>query len=167
MNWKSGRFLAPAILGMVLMGETQIANAEDDVYISPNPAATEAFAKLPQDEPIHMLNMIRFKDKAGYADDSGFADKGWSGARAYEEYGNRIRHIADRVGSSIVYAGVPQLSMIGPDGESWDAIFVVRYPDAAAFNALVTDAEYLQHAFHRTAAVADSRLVRLAEPPQQ
>ena len=162
---KGGRWLALAIVGVSLMTAPSIA--ADRTYISPSQAASDAFAKLPQHEPIHMLNMIRFKEKADYAEDSGFADKGWSGERAYQEYGNSIRHIAERVGSSVVYAGVPQLTMIGPDGEKWDAIFVVRYPNAEAFFGLVSDKEYLQHAFHRSAAVADSRLIRLAEPPLQ
>jgi hypothetical protein len=134
-------------------------------YISPDEKATEAFAALPQDQPFDMLNMIKFKDVADYAADSGFADKGWTGAEAYAEYGRHSGPIAQRMGATTAYGGAPQLTMIGPDSEQWDAIFVVRYPNAAAFFGLVTDAEYLKHAFHRSAAVEDSRLVRIALPP--
>ncbi len=53
-----------------------------------------------------------------------------------------------------------QLSVIGPPGEG-DDVLLVRYPSRAAFLAMVSDPGYRQAAVHRTAALADSRLVAL------
>ncbi|WP_108810387.1 DUF1330 domain-containing protein [Sphingorhabdus sp. Alg231-15] len=134
-------------------------------YVNSDAKAYAAMQKLPADEPLHMLNMIRFKDKASYEDGSAFAVKGWTGQQAYAEYSRHSGPIANRAGGKVVYFGMPQLTLIGPEHEKWDAVFIVSYPNLASFLALVGDPEYKKHAFHRSAAVADSRLVRMASAP--
>lgn len=134
-------------------------------YINSDPKAYAAMQKLPKDQPLHMLNMIRFKDKASYEEGSEFAAKGWTGQEAYVEYTRHSSPIANRTGGKPAYFGMPQLTLIGPEHEKWDVIFIVSYPNLASFLALVSDPEYKKHAFHRSAAVADSRLVRMAPAP--
>jgi hypothetical protein len=134
-------------------------------YISSNPANLPKFLALPRDEPIDMLNMIRFKDLAEYEPDSEFANKGWTGAQAYAEYSRRSQVVLDRLGPEIVYSGTPAMTIIGPKDEYWDVVFVLRYASVPAFGEVMKDPEYQLHKFHRKAAVADSRLVRLAPAP--
>jgi len=141
------------------------AAVQRDVYISSRPEDFPAFLALPQDEPIEMLNLIRFKDVAEYEAGSGFEDKDWSGADAYYEYARRSQMVIDRMDAEIVYSGRPALTMIGPKGETWDAMFVLRYENVTVFGELLRDPEYRKHAFHRKAGVADSRLVRMAPAP--
>ncbi|GAB5483360.1 MAG: hypothetical protein Pars92KO_31170 [Parasphingorhabdus sp.] len=147
-----------------------VSAAEDhqtmpSTYVNSDAKAYAAMQKLPADQPLHMLNMIRFKDKASYEKGSEFAAKGWTGEQAYTEYSRHSGPIATRTGGKVVYFGMPQLTLIGPEHEKWDAIFIVSYPNLASFLALVGDPEYKKHAFHRSAAVADSRLVRMAPAP--
>jgi len=145
------------------------AAAEEAVppaYINSTPEVYAQMQHLPMDEPLQMLNMIRFKDKAEYAEGSEFAAKDWTGQQAYAEYSRRSAPIANRVGGKPIYIGIPQLTLIGPQHEKWDAAFIVEYPDLATFLALVNDPEYKKHAFHRSAAVADSRLIRMAPAAQ-
>lgn len=137
-------------------------HASPATYVNSDPKAYAAMQKLPKDQPLHMLNMIRFADKATYEAGSEFAARGWTGAQAYAEYSRHSGPIANKVGGTVVYLGMPQLTLIGPEHEKWDAIFIVSYPNLASFLALVGDREYKKHAFHRSAAVADSRLVRMA-----
>lgn len=48
----------------------------------------------------------------------------------------------------------------GVEGE-WDEGFVMGYPDSATFMAMVKNPDYIRDVVpHRTAAVADSRLIR-------
>ncbi|MFK7842863.1 MAG: DUF1330 domain-containing protein [Sphingorhabdus sp.] len=146
------------------------ANAKDQesapaTYVNSDAKAYAAMQTLPVDQPLHMLNMIRFKDKASYKERSEFSVKGWTGERAYAEYSRHSSPIATRTGGKVVYFGMPQLTLIGPEHEKWDAIFIVSYPNLASFLALVGDPEYKKHAFHRSAAVADSRLVRMEPTP--
>ncbi len=49
-------------------------------------------------------------------------------------------------------------TLIGPAGE-WHAAAVVCYPSRARFLEMVSDPEYLETSRHRTAALADSRLI--------
>ena len=49
--------------------------------------------------------------------------------------------------------------MIAPEGEAWDDAVLIEYPSRDNFIAMTTSAEYLAIMFHRTAALADSRLI--------
>ena len=66
-----------------------------------------------------------------------------------------------RVGGRQVWVGKPQVTVTGPGAEAWDLAFIAEYPDAEAFIAMVRDPEYREHVKHRTAGVADSRLLCL------
>jgi uncharacterized protein (DUF1330 family) len=132
------------------------------VYIDPSPVNFAAFKALPRDEPIHMLNLLRYRDRAEYPAGHEHAGKGWSGRRAYEEYGRTSGPIFRRVGGSIVWRGVFQTVVTGPEDMRWDDGFVAQYPTSAAFFAMIKDPAYQQAVVNRTAALADSRLVRFA-----
>lgn len=131
-------------------------------HIDPEREAWEVFKSLPRDEPIHMLNLIRLKPKAEYP--AGHPDHGkdLSGLDAYRAYGRTTAHIFKRLGGRQVWAGRPQVMVTGPKDETWDLAFIAEYPNAEAFIAMVRDPEYRDLVQHRTAGVADSRLLRLA-----
>ena len=127
-------------------------------YIDPERDQFEAFKKLPRDEAIMMLNLVRFRDKANYED-----GRNATGAEAYAAYGRESGPIFRRVGGEIIWRGKPELMLIGPADKRWDMIFVARYPTAGAFLEMVTDPAYRIAVKHRQAAVRDSRLIRTTE----
>ena len=130
-------------------------------HIDPERAAFEAFKALPRDAPVEMLNLIRLREAADYAD-----GRQATGRDAYKAYGENSGPIFRRVGGSIVWRGAPQVTLIGPSHEAWDLAFVAAYPSAAAFLEMVTDPDYQSQAVpHRQAAVLDSRLIRNAPAP--
>ena len=133
-----------------------------DSYIDPSPANFQAFKDLPRDEPIHMLNLLQYRERARYPAGHEHADKGWTGRRAYEEYGKTSGPIFRRVGGSIVWRGTFQTVVTGPEAMRWDDGFVAQYPNAGAFFEMIKDADYQQAVVNRTAALVDSRLVRFA-----
>lgn len=130
--------------------------------IDPTRAQFDAFKALPRDEPIHMLNLVRCRDVAAYPEGHPDAGKGRRGRAAYAEYGRTSGPIFRRVGGRIVWSGRPESVVTGPDTEAWDLAFIAAYPSAAAFLEMVVDPEYREHVKHRQAAVADSRLIRMA-----
>lgn len=130
--------------------------------IDPTRAQFEAFKRLDRDRPIDMLNLVRLRPQAAYPADHSLADKGLSGAQAYVRYGAESGPVFARVGGSIVWRGVFQSVLIGPDGEAWDHCFVARYPSAHGFLEMVTDPAYRLAVVHRQAAVETSRLIRTA-----
>jgi len=131
-------------------------------YIDPDREAWEVFKGLPRDQPIHMLNLIRLKAKADYP--AGHPDHGKdiSGAEAYAAYGRAITPLLEGQGSRQVWAGKPQVVVTGPKSEAWELAFIVEYPNSQALIDMVRNPHYREHVVpHRTAAVADSRLLRL------
>ncbi|HEY8603007.1 DUF1330 domain-containing protein [Tsuneonella suprasediminis] len=131
-----------------------------DCYLDPSAVGFAVFKALPRDEPIHMLNLLRFRDRAEYLADHPNAGKGWTGRQAYAEYGRTSGPIFQRVGGRIVWRGAFQVMVIGPEDRQWDDGFVAEYPTSAAFLEMVTDPEYRTAVINRSAAVLDSRLIR-------
>jgi uncharacterized protein (DUF1330 family) len=129
-------------------------------YIDPSPANFQALKDLPRDEPIHMLNLLEYREQAEYKEGHEHAGKGWSGRRAYEEYGKTSGPIFRRVGGTMVWRGAFQTMVTGPDAKRWHDGFIAHYPNAGAFFKMIKDPEYQQAVVNRTAALVDSRLMR-------
>lgn len=136
--------------------------SQHEACIDPTRTAFDAFKALPRDQPIEMLNLVRYRSLAVYPADHPCASLGLTGAEAYARYGEDSGPIFRRVGGSVIWRAVPQLVLTGPDGEAWDAAFVARYPGGHAFLAMVTDPAYRLAVVHRQAAVQTSRLIRTA-----
>ena len=135
----------------------------EDRYLDPTRESFDAFKALPRDEPINMLNLLRFHEHAQYAEGHPNAAFDWSGLRAYEEYGKTSGPIFKRVGGTIIWRGEMEAMVIGPDDKHWDSAFIARYPNSGAFMEMVTDPEYRKAVFNRQAAVLTSRLIRFGE----
>jgi uncharacterized protein (DUF1330 family) len=133
-----------------------------DRYIDPDREAWEIFKSLPKDQPIQMLNLVRLKSKAEYPADHPDHGKDLTGLDAYRAYGRTTAHIFKRVGGRQVWVGKPQVMVTGPQVEAWDIAFIAEYPTSGAFIEMVRDPGYRELVTHRTAGVADSRLLRLA-----
>ncbi len=131
-------------------------------HIDPDRAQFEAFKALDRDQPIEMLNLVRFRDTAVYPEGHDLAGSGLSGADAYRNYGRDSGPVFARLGGRIVWRGAFQTLLIGPKDETWDEVFVARYPTAHAFLEMVTDPVYQKAVVHRQAAVETSRLIRCA-----
>lgn len=126
-------------------------------YIDPTKETFGIFRNNDRPGPIQMLNLVRFRDHAEYPD-----GRALSGAEAYAAYGKQSGPVFARLGGTIVWRGNFELMLIGPETENWDECFIAQYPSVAAFVEMVRDPVYREAVKHRQAAVADSRLVRLA-----
>ena len=131
-------------------------------HVDPNRAQFDAFKALDRTAPIEMLNLVRLRDRAAYPAGHPLAGDGGSGADAYARYGAETAPVLERVGGGILWRGGFEATLIGPDRERWDRVFIARYPNAGAFLAMVTDPDYRQAVVHRQAAVRTSRLIRCA-----
>ncbi len=129
-------------------------------YIMPGEANLVAFGALPDDEPIHMLNFLKYRDKAEYPADHEHAGKGWTGQRAYEEYIEQLGPIFDRIGARLVWRSSFQATTIGSPDEVWDDMLIAEYPTAKVFLEMVGDPEYQLVTINRAAALSDSRIFR-------
>ena len=127
-------------------------------YIDPTRERFGAFRALPDDGPIHMLNLVKFRERAAYPD-----GRDVSGAEAYKAYARESGPVFRGLGGRQVWIGKPEMMLIGPqDAEQWDIAFIAEYPNVQAFVAMLRDPAYREAVKHRQAAVEDSRLLRLA-----
>lgn len=116
-----------------------------------------AFFDAPEDGPFVMVNLLKFKPKAEYADGS---DAEISGAAAYGRYGAAVTKLIEGLGGRIVYGGVATSLMLGHVDELWDSVGLVEYPSMAAFRAMISSPEYAAIAHHRTAGLAGQLNIR-------
>ncbi|MBN8484776.1 MAG: DUF1330 domain-containing protein [Sphingomonadales bacterium] len=129
-------------------------------YIDPDRENWAVFKSLPRDRPIHMLNLIKLRDLAEYPEGHELHGKGLTGAEAYAIYEKRFQELVADDGAAMVWEAPLECTVTGPAGE-WDKAFVMGYPNAGVFMGMVKNEEYVRDALpHRTAAVADSRLIR-------
>jgi uncharacterized protein (DUF1330 family) len=128
-----------------------------DGYVDPTKERFGRFKDLPGDQPIHMLNLVKLRAEAAYPD-----GRKASGLEAYRAYARESGPVFTRLGGKQVWIGRPELTLIGPETEAWDIAFIAQYPSGAAFAAMLRDPLYREAVKHRQAAVADSRLIRLA-----
>jgi uncharacterized protein (DUF1330 family) len=125
-------------------------------HIDPSKEQFAVFKDLPREGAIHMLNLIRLRAQAAYAD-----GRAATGLEAYRAYGRETMPIIQRLGAKQFWVGKFEQTLIGPAEERWDVVFIMEYPSADAMIAMLRDPEYRQAVVHRQAAVEDSRLVRL------
>ncbi len=105
--------------------------------MAPGPTdLNEEFVRsLPDDGPVVMVNLVRFRERS--LDGSG---SGWD---AYTRYSESDMPLLKRVGGTVLWAGHVEGAALGDLGGSrWDWVVVVRYPSRAAFLSMMTSPEY-------------------------
>lgn len=134
-------------------------------HIDPDRVQFDAFKALDREQPIDMLNLVRLRDLANYPGDHDLARDGLTGSEAYALYARDSAPVLARVGGGIAWRGAFDLTLTGPKAETWDIMFIARYPSAHAFLAMLSDPEYKRAVVHRQAAVETSRLIRSSALP--
>lgn len=135
-------------------------------FFNPTRDQFRAIGDLPGEGPVLMINLVRFRAEAAYAeDDPEYGQAPVSGEEAYRRYAQETEPLVLSLGGSQNWVGQPMLTVIGPEDESWDHAFVARYPSAQTFMDMVRNPDYQKAVRHRTAAVADSRLICCREAP--
>jgi uncharacterized protein (DUF1330 family) len=124
--------------------------------VHPDAAQLQAFQEPGPDGPIVMVNLLKFRDRAAYAD--GRPDGG-SGRDAFQRYGMGFAPLLDAIGGRVLYSGDVSLLTLGRVDDLWDAIAVVEYPSRPAFFRLATSPEYQAVAVHRDAGLEGQLLI--------
>jgi uncharacterized protein (DUF1330 family) len=121
--------------------------------VEPTPdqlAEMQALSEGPEDGPMVMLNLNRYRDPAAYA-----------------RYGEVARRVLERVGGRVLWHAPVNGTVIGEREERFDDVIAVWYPNATAFLQLVADPEIIAARSHRLDGLERAALLRCdaaAEP---
>ena len=132
--------------------------------VEPSAAVSERFLASPDDgERIVMVNLNRYLDQSAYPDGCEHAAR--SGREAYARYGAGVFPLITRHGGRVLYAATAGVGPVMAEAEAWDEVILVEYPSRKAFFEMVASAEYQAFVDHRSAAIADSRVIETKPQP--
>lgn len=131
-------------------------------YLAPTQASAIGLLRRGLQGPVYMLNLLRFRQVADYAAAPGLMPPGGcSGVEAYDRYmAQTLPHLKES-GGAIAFFGAADAFLIGPEAERWDRALLVRQASIEAFFRFAENEAYLAGTAHRTAALADARLLPL------
>ncbi|MDF7814204.1 hypothetical protein [Hymenobacter sp. YC55] len=139
---------------------------------TPNPAAVTAAQPLdinreallavartlPPDQPVLMLNLLRYRAQADFGPNSTQAP--CSGQEAYQAYIQAFLAHNSPEEAKVFFHGATLATLVAPAGELWDDIALVEYRNLAVFRRWVENPVYATVAEPiRQAALADWRLL--------
>lgn len=128
--------------------------------IDPTPSSfKDLFKAVPAGVPVVMLNLLRFRDSASYAADASEPQR--SGRQAYAIYAQHALEQVRAHGGRVVMECTVKHAVIAPADEVWDEMLLVEYPSAEVFMNMVRSPVYQTFTHHRSAALADSRLIAM------
>jgi uncharacterized protein (DUF1330 family) len=132
--------------------------------IRPNHDQFVALATAPDDAPVVMLNLLKFKAKADGGDSGESGASGASGAEEYEKYGDAVIQMVEARGGKALWIGRADQVLIGDeDANDWDAVALVQYPSRKAFIDMVTSKDYEKAHEHRESGLERTVLIACSE----
>jgi len=121
--------------------------------LDPTPEQIKEFlSHAKADQPVFMVNLLKFKEKATYKDGEDV-----SGKEAYGRYAKAFGKMVREQGVETIYGGAANVFMIGQG--DWDAVAVVKYPSAKDMFEAVSSDEYRKIHKHRRAGLEGQLLI--------
>ena len=118
--------------------------------LMPNDQQMAGFLEEGKDQPIYMVNLLKFKDKAVYPDKR---ETDLTGEEAYAIYGQEVRKHLEKVGAKPIFSGKVSRLMLGEVEDLWDVVAIATYPNRKAMLDMLSDPEYIKSAQHRVAGL--------------
>ncbi len=116
--------------------------------VVPKDLNDEFVRSLPDQGPVVMVNLVRFRERS--------LDGNGSGWDAYSRYSKGDMPLLKKVGGTIIWAGNVEGAVLGDLGEGrWDWVVLVHYPSRAAFLEMMTSPEYARINADRENGVED------------
>ena len=126
----------------------------------PTAQQLQQFRDADQDVPINMVNLLKFRDRAIYAQGEAESKEALSGEQAYQKYAAVARQKIARNGGSIDFLAPNEQCFVGGTEDDWDLVVIVRYPNRAAYLRGFDSAEYQEAIRHRIAGLEKRMLLQ-------
>lgn len=116
-----------------------------------DPEQIEEATKAGPDGPVFMVNLLKFKERAEYADGR---ETDLTGKQAYQIYGAGVAGLLPDYGARVFFMADVTFLSLGQVEELWDEIAIAVYPDRNALHRMSTSQEWQDIAVHREAGLA-------------
>lgn len=127
----------------------------------PSPAQIKAAQARDDGTPICMVNLLKFRDRAVYADGR---ETLLSGAEAYALYGQAMTRMVMQAGGKLLFAGQVRGLLIGVADAGWDQVAIMMYRSFKAMSAITASAAYAEIHVHRDAGLAGQLSIETVRP---
>ena len=117
----------------------------------------ETLASYPKDEPVTMINILKFKAKSGRGEESG--------EEAYRRYSMNVAPLVQKAGAEVVWVGKINGTIIGDYEDQPHMLLLVKYPNIQAFMDMAMSEEYQQVKHDREIALEYGGLLPAQELP--
>lgn len=124
--------------------------------VMPTPEGMQTFLAKDIEGPVSMVNLLKFKDEAEYADGR---ETDLSGAEAYALYGQDMTRWVISHGGRLLFSGPAHHLVLGEADELWDQVAIMEYPSKEAFVQIVSAPEVAEWGVHRAAGLAGQLLI--------
>jgi len=119
--------------------------------VMPNQEQIAGFFEAGPDQPIYMVNLLKFKDKAEYTDGR---ETTLTGREAYELYGKGVSALLKEFGGAALFAANVERLMLGEVEELWDEVAIAMYPSRKAMLSMMQSPGMQELGVHRAAGLA-------------
>jgi uncharacterized protein (DUF1330 family) len=119
--------------------------------VTPTTEQIKGFFESGADGAIYMLNLLKFKKKAEYADGR---KTELTGAEAFALYGAEVSKILLNLGGGGMFNAKVERLMLGEVEELWDTVAIAMYPSRQAMIDMMQSKEYQAIHHHRDAGLA-------------
>lgn len=126
--------------------------------LTPTDTQLSALGQNGLDEPVVLVNLLRFRARAAYPRDYEGPSPEVSGEEAFHRYVEAAGEHVRSVGGKILWGAPSFMTLVGPPNERWDEILVVTYPSRAVYLQLQNDEKHVAAQVHRQAALAETRV---------
>lgn len=116
-----------------------------DSQINPSKEQFKALFSLPQDEPVVMLNLLKYNGEEGQA--------------AYKRYSENIVPFLKKAEGRLIWKGNAIHTVIGDEGDQPDTVLLVEYPTVSHFINMLKDPAYQEVAKDRTIGLTYGGLI--------
>ena len=124
--------------------------------IYPRPEQIQALLESDLQDPICMLNLLKFKERAEYEDGR---ETDLTGQEAYQLYGEKMRPFVESHGGRLLHSSAAHFLMIGDGDLEWDMVAIMEYPSKEAFVKIASDPQVAEFGVDRAAGLAHQLLV--------
>jgi len=148
-----------AVPGALGVDYAMTLGVQATIAVYPTPEQIQTLLAGPADQPVVMLNLLRFKPAADSPDEH------LSGEEAYRRYAEQMVAFVESKGGRVLWSGRVDSQVIGSGAEPFTMVGLVEYPSRRAFVEIASDPHVQEIGIHRAAGLEGQWLLAMTPAP--